>query len=298
MGAASPRYAVIDASTPRLSFAEALVAYEAGGAQAIGITESRLRDLDGDLARLRASSLSVSGCFLTTYSILPGPMQPVSFLGRALPPASTDPHVRVGEMIASMRRLAPFDPDVFFVLSGPRRGYGEHEARAAVVEGLGRLAAAADELGKTLALEVFDPVLDEYTFLHAIPDAVALLDEVDRPNIGLAIDIWQLGLGPRVVPDVRAHAHRIVSVHLNDRRDPSRCLWDRVLPGDGVSDLPGILGALDDGGFDGWYELEILSDDGSVEVDLPDSLWRWDPVELVSAGRARLESAWDRRRRG
>jgi sugar phosphate isomerase/epimerase len=293
-----PRYAVIDASTPKLAFAEALVAYEKGGADAIGITESRLVDLDEDLARLRASSLSVSGCFLTTYSILPGPVQPLSFLGRTLPPPSRDPNVRVGEMIASMLRLAPFDPDVFFVLSGPRRGYSEAGARAAVVEGLRRLAAAADELGKTLALEVFDPVLDDYTFLHSIPDAVALLDEVDRANIGLAIDIWHLGVGARVVPDVRAHADRIVSVHLNDRRDPSRCLWDRVLPGDGISDLPGILGALDEGRFDGWYELEILSDDGSVEYDLPDSLWRWDPETLVSTGRARLESLWDRRRPG
>jgi sugar phosphate isomerase/epimerase len=291
-----PRYAVIDASTPRLSFAEALAAYEKGGAQAIGITESRLGDLDEDLARLRASGLRVSGCFLTTYSILPGPEQPRSFLGRAIPPAAQDPDIRVEQMIASMRRLAPFDPDVFFALTGPRREYEAGVARALVVDGLRRLAAAADELHKTVALEMFDPILDDYTFIHTIPDAVALLDEVDRPNIGLAIDVWHLGAGAHVVPDVRTHAHRVASVHLNDRRDPTRCLWDRVLPGDGIADLPGILGALDDAGFDGWFELEILSDDGSVEFDLPDSLWRWDAAELVSAGRARLESIWAERR--
>ena len=86
------------------------------------------------------------------------------------------------------------------------------------------------------------------------------------------------------------------SVHLNDRRDPTRCLWDRVLPGDGIADLPGIFGALDGARFDGWFELEILSDDGSVEYELPDSLWRWDAAQLVSAGRERLQSIWDERR--
>ena len=37
---------------------------------------------------------------------------------------------------------------------------------------------------------------------------------------------------------------------------------DRVFPGDGTADVAGILGAVDAGGYRGWYELEILSDDG------------------------------------
>ena len=186
-----PRYAVIDASTPSLSFAEALVAYQKGGAQGIGITESRLGDLGEDLAQLRSSGLRVSGCFLTTYSILPGPEQPRSFLGGSIPPAARDPDVRIEAMIASMRRLAPFDPDVFFALTGPRREYDAGTARARVVGGLRRVAAPPRALGKTRAHELFDPILDDYTFVHTIPDAVALLDEVDRPNVGgLAIDVW------------------------------------------------------------------------------------------------------------
>ena len=43
-------------------------------------------------------------------------------------------------------------------------------------------------------------------------------------------------------------------------------------------------------------ELEILSDDGRYEDDLPDSLWKLDPFELVSTGRAKFEAAWAARR--
>ena len=92
---------------------------------------------------------------------------------------------------------------------------------------------------------------------------------------------------------LRAHAGRIVSLHVNDRREPTRSVWDRLLPGDGVADIDGILRALDEGGFDGWFELEVLSDDGRVEQDFPDSLWHRDPLELVSAGRSQFLALLD-----
>ena len=47
-----------------------------------------------------------------------------------------------------------------------------------------------------------------------------------------------------------------------------------------------MLAALDRGGYDGWLELEIVSDDGTVRDDFEDSLWKRDPLELVSDGRA------------
>ena len=44
---------------------------------------------------------------------------------------------------------------------------------------------------------------------------------------------------------------------------PTRGWCDRVLPGDGVADLPAILGTLDRAGWDGFYDLEIFSDNGT-----------------------------------
>ena len=45
-------------------------------------------------------------------------------------------------------------------------------------------------------------------------------------------------------------------------------------------DLPAIIGALEAGGFDGWYDMEIFSGE-----QYPDSLLKLDPVELVRRGR-------------
>ncbi len=86
-----------------------------------------------------------------------------------------------------------------------------------------------------------------------------------------------------------------VMVHLNDWRDPTRSWCDRVLPGDGIADIPGIFRALDEGGFEGWFELELFSDDGKFGNDFEDSLWKWDPVELVRTGRDKAYALWEKR---
>ena len=52
--------------------------------------------------------------------------------------------------------------------------------------------------------------------------------------------------------------------------------------------------ALIGGGYDGWFELEVLSDDGTFGNDFPDSLWKRDPVELIRAGREQFMQLWDK----
>jgi sugar phosphate isomerase/epimerase len=64
------------------------------------------------------------------------------------------------------------------------------------------------------------------------------------------------------------------------------------LPGDGVADVAAFLQALHSGGYQGWFELEVLSDDGAFGHDFPDSLWKQDPIELMRAGREKSLALW------
>jgi sugar phosphate isomerase/epimerase len=77
-----------------------------------------------------------------------------------------------------------------------------------------------------------------------------------------------------------------------DWRQPTRGWADRVLPGDGVADLPAILGALERTGWDGYYDLEIFSDNGTFGNAWPGSLWEVPAEELARAGREALARAW------
>jgi sugar phosphate isomerase/epimerase len=88
---------------------------------------------------------------------------------------------------------------------------------------------------------------------------------------------------------------------VSDWREPTRGWADRVLPGDGVADLPAILGALDSVGFNGagwsgFYDLEIFSDNGAFGSAYPDSLWDLDAAELARRGRSAFAQVWSTRR--
>jgi sugar phosphate isomerase/epimerase len=60
---------------------------------------------------------------------------------------------------------------------------------------------------------------------------------------------------------------------------------DRVLPGQGEIDLYSIFEALEDGGFRGWYDLEVFSG-----LDLPDSIWKRPTREWVKDGMDRMRT--------
>ena len=57
-----------------------------------------------------------------------------------------------------------------------------------------------------------------------------------------------------------------------------------------------MLRALEAAGYNGWYDLEVLSDNGMFGNNYPDSLWQVPPVQLVSRARAAFERLWTGRR--
>jgi sugar phosphate isomerase/epimerase len=108
----------------------------------------------------------------------------------------------------------------------------------------------------------------------------------------MLFDTWHLWDTPSVLEDIRRYTSRFAGVHVNDWREPTRSWADRLPPGEGVMDLPTIFGALDAAGYDGWYDLEIFSDDGTFGSAHADSLWELDPLELVERGRDGFLRAW------
>ncbi len=278
-----PRFSVSEFSTLQLSFDEDVAAYAAGGAEGIGLAEAKLPEgADAEsLATLKAAGLKATICLPAGLSVLPLPAFP----------GPEDPQERVESLCASVRRLAAFDPVTVLCLTGPVGDRDPQEARRVVVEGLREVARTAEEVGVRLALEpIHSSARDEFTLVDNIPDAVALIDEVDEP-LGLLFDTWHLWDTPDVLDHIRAEAHRFPAVHVNDWRDPTRGWDDRALPGEGIMDLPAMFAALEDGGFEGWYDLEIFSSD-----TYPDSLLKLDPIELVRRGREGFEKAWAARR--
>ena len=287
MTAADPPFAVCEFTTLPASFEEDLAAYAGAGAGGIGICEIKFvegREAE-QLASFRASGLEATSCVPAVPSILPLPRLP----------GPDAPGERVEALCAGIRRLAPYEPNAVVCLTGPARAFGEQEARRVVVAGLQTVAAEAARFGLEVGLEPMSAhYREDWTTITTLAEAAELSDEVGAGNLGITFDTWHLWDTPDLLAEIERHADRIVAVHVNDWREETRGWCDRVLPGDGVADLPAILRALHDCGWRGAYELEVFSDDGTFGSAYPDSLWREEAVVLVRRGWEAFRRQWER----
>jgi sugar phosphate isomerase/epimerase len=286
----APRFSISQISTFPTPFADDLKAYADAGLDGIGIWELKLPVDGADTEALEAfarSGLGAAAAVPAVPSILPLPLLP----------GPADPSERIECLASSIHRLAAFGPEGIVCLTGSGLGLEADRARQTVVDGLATLAGEAELAGVRIAFEPYQADGgEEWTIVSSIPDAIAVLEDAGgSTSLGLQFDVWHLWNSPTVSEDVKTHVERIAGVHVCDVRRPTRSWCDRVLPGDGVADLPAILGALEDAGFAGYYDLEIFSDDGTFGTVLPDSLWTVPALELATRGRQALAGAWDRR---
>ena len=285
---AAPAFSISQITTLKTSFAEDVAAYRAAGVDGIGIWELKLAP-GGDteaLEAFEASGLGSAAAIPQIPSILPLPLME----------GPADPAERIDAICASIRRLAPFRPSGIVCLTGPAGDRDADEARTIVVEGLGTIAREAQDAGLRVGLEPINREGgDDWTIVSSIPEAVELVDEVGEPALGIQFDTWHLWNTDTLLEDIERECGRFVGVHVADWRQPTRSWADRVLPGDGGADLPAILGALERAGWDGFYDLEIFSDDGTFGNGWPDSLWDVPTEELAQRGKAAFTRVWDAR---
>ena len=277
-----PRVSVSQITTVRSSFADDVRLYAETGLAGIGVWELKLAD--DSLELFDQSGFDSAAAVPAIPSILPLPL-----LG-----GPEDPAERVEAFCASLERLAPFRPSSVVCLTGTGEGRDLDEARSIVVDGLRTIAHEADRLGVRIGLEPYQRESAElWTIVSSIPEAVSLIEDAgDPPSLGIQFDVWHLWNTPTLYDDIAAEVDRFAGVHVCDYREPTRGWADRALPGDGRADVPAILRALDAAGWDGLYDIEIFSDDGTFGNAYPDSFWAAPAEETLAHATAAFERCW------
>jgi len=278
-----PLYAVNAWSTPHNGVLDDIEQIARTGGRGVGLWEGKFfedDDDDGIRAALEAHGLRSTFCVPNVHTVLPVPFNP--------PGSATDPRVRTELICESIPRLAAFDPVAIVVGPGtsgdPDNPAGPVEA---VAEGLAQIADVAAEHGQLVAFELLAE--RRGSPLHTLPMIVEFIDQVSRDNVGVMFDIFHSWCEPDLHDHLRQYGDRIVGVHVNDIRPEERSGFDRMLPGDGRAVAAEIIATLLEVGYDGWWELEVFSDDGTFGNAFPDSLWAIPHEELL----ARAKRAFD-----
>src|SRR5207244_706114 len=124
-----------------------------------------------------------------------------------------------------------------------------------------RLLPEATAAGIRLAIEVIHPLRQALSFINTLADAREIARAAGRRG-GYVLDFFHSGWERRLLETVRADAAaRIHAVQLSDVKRVTLRTMDRALLGKGILPLRALVRTLERGGYRGWYEAEIISDD-------------------------------------
>jgi sugar phosphate isomerase/epimerase len=279
---ADHRISLCELAFPFTTFEQDLAIWTGVGATGMSIDERKLVGPDGDepyVRQLKESGLRAAVCATNTLYLLP--MQQSTPTRPDPGPMDTDARVEI--LCNGIRRLAAFAPDVVLSCTGPAADLGPERARSIVVEGLREAARVAAEVGTRLAIEPMrEQVRANQTIITSLEDAVDLIEEIGDERVGIVFDTWHLWDSPHVLDSLRRLGGQVAGVQVADYRDPPRSARDRMIPGEGCANLPALFEALAAGGYDGWYDLEIFSDE----------LWQLDPQEFAQRSVDGLRRVW------
>jgi sugar phosphate isomerase/epimerase len=141
------------------------------------------------------------------------------------------------------------------------------EAHKMVEEEIAVLLDYARQAGMPLALEPLHPMYAaDRACVNTMRQALDICDRLDPVKsgaLGLAVDVyhvyWDFELAGQIA---RAGRARILAFHVCDWLVPTRdLLLDRGMMGDGVADIPAIRALVEAQGFNGYVEVELLSND-------------------------------------
>lgn len=128
-----------------------------------------------------------------------------------------------------------------------------------VARALAEIARATAGMEVDIAIE-----FNASPVVKSLPSAVRVSQKADHPRVGVLFDTAHYHVTPTKLENIDAEAVRwIKHVHINDMPDTPPDLthrdFDRVLPGEGVLDLPTILSELESHGYDEYFSIELFN---------------------------------------
>jgi sugar phosphate isomerase/epimerase len=160
--------------------------------------------------------------------------------------------------------------------------------RERVRDGIGDVLEQARSAGVPLAIEPLHPMYcASRGCVSTLAQALDLCDELDRSGsgaLGVAVDVYHVWWDAQLKAQIeRAGEKRLLAFQVCDWLPATTdMLADRGMMGDGVVDLPLIRSWMEQAGYRGFHEVEVLSSG---------NWWRRDPDEVLATCRMRHQTA-------
>jgi len=243
------RLSVSELSTYRWTFEEDVLCYKEHGFNAVGVWRPKLADCGESKGcellqenGIKVSSLSWIGGFTGND-------------GRSYKDA-------IHDALDAIDVAAQIGADCLVVLSGGRSGHTRNHVKRTLRKALTELSEAAQAVGIQLAVEPMHVgCAQEFTFLTSIPDTLDVISDIGRSNCGVVFDCYHMAQDqnamdwlPSIVPFIRL-------MQLGDAKSAPMGEQNRCLLGHGRIPLMDIVQTVEEYGYQGFYEVELLGEE-------------------------------------
>ncbi len=265
------KLSISEVTTRDWTFAEDVRHYAAAGIPGIGVWRDKLDTygLEDGLRLLAESGLHVASLVDAGY-----------FLHKT----RSQTRRAIEDVLEAVELARRIEADCLLIVTGDVGSFFRtvEQAKKLVIEALREIMPEAEAKGVRLAIEPINARYPGYTFLKTIPETLEVIEAVGSPNIGLFFDTDHLYESPNLFAEIERAGDRIFGVHINDMPAQPRPGIDRKLLGEGVIPLKEILSAIDATGYDGYYDVEIMSED----------VWAMDYQRVLEACKAGFARLW------
>lgn len=241
----TPRLSMNEVTTYRWSLDEDLRRFAEAGYDGIGVWLRKLRDFGEErgLELLRESRLTVSN---------------VVWAGGFTGSDGTTIADSLAEARDALRLAGLMRAGSLVVCSGGRNHHTRRHAERLFRSALDELLPHAEASRVPLAIEpVSAACAASWSFVTRFEQALRLVERYDTPWLQLAFDTYHFPMLDEKWGLLRDAASRIAVVHLADLAAPPAEDEDRRPLGEGVAPLQRILRTLIEGGYTGFFDVEL-----------------------------------------
>lgn len=169
----------------------------------------------------------------------------------------------IEDNILALNQASALGAPILILVCGAEPKQSLDKSCMQIKTGIETILIHAEELGIKLAVEPLHPMYaDTRSAINTLEQANNLVEAIDSPNLGVAVDVYHLWWDPTLEEQIHrcGEMNKLFVFHICDWKSPTNdILNDRGLMGEGCIDINKIRGWVHQSGFQGFNEVEIFS---------------------------------------
>lgn len=161
----------------------------------------------------------------------------------------------------AVEEAAELGTDVLVLVCGPAPDQDIDLARQWVEEGIEQLVPFAESYGVKLGIEPLHPMYAaDRSVIVTLSQALAIVEKYTPDQVGVVVDVFHVWWDPELYTQIQRATGRILGFHVSDWNVPITDTFKaRQLMGNGVIEIRRIRKAVEEAGYYGPIEVEIMN---------------------------------------